>query len=191
MKMTKAFQLATLVAHTTAVIIVGSIITQAAAAQDPCGDFPSYVSPPSNHSRTITLSKYRIRFRIPENYRTIGYGDSVGIFSPESYQYYQCLVTNQLPGGELDVSISVDNESRSFDQLRNRFHGDLQDVEMIRVGQLQTLRFQTNHAGTLERIYAIVAPCRCRITLISVGLANEESPDSALLTRVLRSFEFF
>lgn len=189
--MPKAFSLATLVAYTTTVIIVGSVITQPVVAQDPCGDFPSYVSPPSNQSRTITLSKYRIRFRIPENYRTIGYGDSVGIFSPESYQYYQCLVTNQLPGGELDVSVYVDNESRSFDQLRNRFHGDLQDVEMIRVGQLRTLRFQTSYAGTLERIYAIVAPCRCRVILISAGLASEESPDSVLLTRVLRSFEFF
>lgn len=164
---------------------------QPAVAQDLCGDFPNYVSAPSNQSRTITLSKYRIRFRIPENYRTIGYGNSVEIFSPESYQYYQCLVTNQLPGGESDASISVDDELRSLDQLRNRFQGDLQNVMRVRVGQLQALRFQTSYAGTLERIYAIVAPCRCRIILISAGLSNEEAPDSALLTRILRSFEFF
>lgn len=166
-------------------------IPESAFAQDPCGSFPSYTSPPSTQSRSITLSRYRIRFQIPDNYRTIGYEYAAAIFSPDSYRYYQCLVENQYPGGEWDVGVSIDNNVSSFSQLRNKFHGDLQNAEMVRVGQIQALRFTTSFSGTLERMYAVIAPCQCRIILISAGLISEEAADPALLMYVLRSFEFF
>lgn len=151
-------------------------------------------SPPSPESREIRSERHRFRFQVPANYRAVTFGNSILIFSPEAYDFYQCRprTTFWYAAAKIFVADSDLPSSAPLQQVFERKTVERREgtVQQVSLGGEPALRYHAHEGGDgLTRRYFLLSPQRTKTIDIFSWVNSVNAREPEVLSRITNNFE--